>query len=99
MCDGEARLLPRADSGRRGCCCQIGCVPVQMYLVGRDPDARVDCESVGVATLQHVSQSHSDAYWWKLSAHFLEVETMKWAMPRLPRAESVCGLCRSGVGD
>jgi hypothetical protein len=24
---------------------------------------------------------------------------MKWARPRLPRAERVCGLCGSGVGD
>jgi hypothetical protein len=30
---------------------------------------------------------------------FFVVETMKWARPRLPRAERVCGLCRSGAGD
>jgi hypothetical protein len=36
---------------------------------------------------------------FRLSARFLEVETMKWTRPRLPRAERVCGLCGSGVGD
>jgi hypothetical protein len=36
---------------------------------------------------------------FRLSAHFLEVETMKWARPPPARSERVCGLCSAGVGD
>jgi len=36
---------------------------------------------------------------FRLAAHHLEVETMKWQRPQPPRHARLCGLCGQGVGD